>query len=88
MKETFQKYRDIVLAVAMVAGVAGAAYEGGSFLVTVAKWPVMVGLFVGLAFMLGNEGGHSFKRVIRDRVWRVIKPIVDFIKSKFPWLRS
>ena len=50
MKETFNKYRDPILVVLLVAGVAGALFEGGRFLVNILKWPLMIALFVGIVF--------------------------------------
>lgn len=74
MKEVWTKNRDAILVVLLVAGVAGGLFEGGRFLISVLKWPLIVALFVGIVFGIGNDGYHAFKRMVRDKV--------------IPWLRE
>lgn len=73
MKETFSRNKDTIMLVLLVAGLAGVAFQGGAFLVEVAKWPLMIAFLVGIAFGIGNDGYHSLKRLIRDKVWPWIK---------------
>ena len=73
MKEVWTKNRDTILVALLVAGLAGVAFEGGAFLVAVLKWPIIVALIVGVVFGVGNDGYHAIKRLIRDKVWPLIK---------------
>jgi hypothetical protein len=50
MKETFSRNKDTIMLVLLVAGLAGVAFQGGAFLVEVAKWPLMIALLVGIVF--------------------------------------
>jgi Sec-independent protein secretion pathway component TatC len=77
MKEVWKSNRDGILVVLIVAAAAGAMFEAGAFLMTVLKWPLVVALFVGVVFAIGNDGYHAVKRMVRDKVW-------PWIKSK-PW---
>lgn len=79
MKELWTKNRDTILLIFLVAGISGALFEGGQFLMTILKWPLIVALFVGVAFAIGNDGYHSLKRTLRDKVW-------PWLKTKLPWL--
>lgn len=81
MREQWKKNRDTILLVLLVAAIAGALFEGGAFLMSILKWPLIVALFVGVVFGIGNDGYHAAKRFIRDKVWPWIKP-------HLPWFRS
>ena len=69
MRETWKNNRDTILLVLLCAGLAGLVFEGGRFLVTLLKWPVLIAIAAGLAFGVGNDGFHALKRLVRDRVW-------------------
>jgi hypothetical protein len=79
MKELYIKHRDTIMLILLVAGIAGALFEGGKFLMSILKWPLIVALFVGVVFGIGNDGYHSLKRTLRDKVW-------PWLKTKLPWL--
>lgn len=74
MKEVWTKNRDTILVALLVVGLAGFVFEGGRFLLSVLKWPIIVALVVGLFFGVGNDGYHAAKRLVRDKV--------------VPWLRT
>lgn len=73
MKETFNKYRDTLLIVALVACAAAFGWNGGAFLFNIVKWPFAVAVVAGIGFMLGNDGAHAVKRWIRDIAWPWIR---------------
>jgi hypothetical protein len=81
MKETWTKNRDTILVVLLVCFLGGALFEGGAFLLSVIKWPVILAVIVGVVFGVGNDGYHALKRLIRDRVWPWVKSIYENIRK-------
>lgn len=81
MKEFYHKHRDAILVVLLVAGITGAVFEGGRFLMTVLKWPLIVALFVGVVFGVGNDGYHGVKRLVRDVVVPKIKAFIAKLRD-------
>jgi len=73
MKETYMKNRDTVLVVLLACFLGGVLFEGGRFLLSVIKWPVILAVIVGVVFGIGNDGYHAVKRLVRDRVWPWLK---------------
>jgi hypothetical protein len=81
MKETFTKNRDTILVVLLVCLLGGVLFEGGRFLLSIIKWPVILAVIVGVVFGISNDGYHAFKRLIRDRVWPWVKSIYANIRK-------
>jgi uncharacterized membrane protein len=73
-----KEHRDTIILVLLITAAAAFAWHGGAFLFGIVKWPAAVALVMGLAFMVGNEGGHVIKRWWRDTAW-------PWIQSRLPW---
>jgi flagellar motor component MotA len=73
MKELYLKNRDTILVVLLVCFLGGVLFEGGRFLLSIIKWPVILAVIVGVVFGIGNDGYHALKRTIRDRAWPWVK---------------
>lgn len=75
MKELWQQYGDYILATLLVSVAIGFGIGGGMALFHWVKWPFAVAVIMGIAFMLGNDGAHAIKRLIRDKA-------IPWVKAK------
>jgi hypothetical protein len=78
MMDFFNKHKDQAFAVAFLAFCGAIAWYGGKALFSWVKFPFMVAIVVGIGFMLGNDGGHAVKRLLRDVIW-------PWVRTRLPW---